>query len=168
MITIPQYLLESSFCLLVFYGFYHFFLQKETFFQLNRVYLIACPILSLSIPFINISFQKDAPAESLEAFFYPAIESAQNLNDLVWEQMRAPSPVFSLSVSDVIMAIYLFGAFLMGFSLLRGLWNLSRLIRHGKRSKSKDFTLVETQNNFPAASFFGYIFWNQKLVMSKN
>ena len=164
MLTIPQYLIESSFCLLLFYGFYHLFLKKETFFQLNRAYLIGTPILSLGIPLINISFQKDAPAESLEAFFYPAIQSAHNLNHLVWEQMRAPTPVFSLSVADVIMAVYLLGVFLMGFSLLKGLWNLSRLIRQGKQSKNKDFTLIETQKNFPAASFFGYIFWNQQIT----
>jgi len=164
MLTIPQYLLESSFCLAIFYGFYHLFLKKETFFQLNRAYLLATPIMALSIPLLNISFQKDAPPESLEAFFYPAIQSANNLNEVVWEQMRAPSPVFSLSVADVIMAIYLVGIFLMSFSLLKGLWNLGRLIRHGKRSKNKEFTLVETQNNFPAASFFGYIFWNQQIT----
>ncbi len=164
MLSIPQYLLESSFCLAIFYGFYHLFLKKETFFQLNRAYLLATPIAALSIPLLNISFQKDAPPESLEAFFYPAIQSANRLNEVVWEQMRAPSPVFSLSVADVIMAIYLMGIFLMSFSLLKGLWNLGRIIRRGKRSKNNEFTLVETQNNFPAASFFGYIFWNQEIT----
>lgn len=164
MLTIPQYLLESSFCLAIFYGFYHLFLKKETFFQLNRAYLLATPVLALSIPLLNISFQKDAPPESLEAFFYPAIQSANNLNEVVWEQMRAPSPVFSLSVADVILAIYLMGIFLMSFSLLKGLWFLGRIIRQGKQSKNKEFTLVETQNNFPAASFFGYIFWNQQIT----
>ncbi|MFK7981009.1 MAG: M56 family metallopeptidase, partial [Saprospiraceae bacterium] len=164
MLSIPQYLLESSFCLAIFYGFYHLFLKKETFFQLNRAYLLATPIAALSIPLLNISFQKDAPPESLEAFFYPAIQSANNLNEVVWEQMRAPSPVFSLSVADIIMAIYLIGIFLMSFSLLKGLWNLGRIIRRGKRSKNNEFTLVETQNNFPAASFFGYIFWNQQIT----
>lgn len=164
MLTIPQYLLESSFCLVIFYGFYYLLLSKETFFQLNRAYLVATPIFALSIPLLNISFQKDAPEESLATFFYPAIESANNLNELVWEQMRTPTPVFSLSVADVLMAIYLIGAFLMAFSLLRGLWNLSQIIRNGKQSKNSKFTLVETQNNFPAASFFGYIFWNQQIT----
>ena len=164
MLTIPQYLIESSFCLAIFYGFYHLFLKKETFFQFNRAYLLTSPVLALSIPLLNISLYKDAPPESLEAFFYPAIQSANNLNEVVWEQMRAPSPVFSLSVADVILAIYLMGIFLMSFSLLKGLWNLGCLIRQGKRSKNKEFTLVETQNNFPAASFFGYIFWNQGIT----
>ncbi|MEM1124345.1 MAG: M56 family metallopeptidase, partial [Bacteroidota bacterium] len=164
MLTIPQYLIESSFCLLIFYGFYALFLRKETFFQLNRAYLVATPIFALSIPLLNISFQKDAPAESLEAFFYPAIQSAHHINDLVWEQMRAPTPVFSLSVADVLMAIYMIGVFLMTFSLLRGLWSLTKIIRGGKRSKNNEFTLVETQNNFPAASFFSYIFWNQQIT----
>lgn len=164
MLSIPQYLLESSFCLGLFYGFYHFFLRKETFFQLNRAYLILAPVLSLGIPLMNIAFQKDAPAESLEALLYPAIQSANNLNDLVWEQMRAPSPVFSLSIADLLMATYLIGGTLMFFSLARGLWNLGKLIRQGKHSKNNEFTLIETQQNFPAASFFGYIFWNQQIT----
>ena len=78
--------------------------------------------------------------------------------------MQAPSPVFSLSVADVIMAIYLMGVFLTTFSLLRGLWNLVGIIRKGKRQKTGAVTMVSTAADFPAASFFSYIFWNQQIT----
>ena len=165
MLSIPQYLIETSICLIIFYSFYHFFLQKETFFQLNRSYLLATPFLSLLIPYWNISLRREeVVTTAFDAVIYPAMQSAQQVQAVFWEQMREPTPVFSLSVSDVIMAIYLGGVFLMGFSLLRSLWRLTRLIKRGKRQKKEGFTQVELQDNFPAASFFGYIFYNQQIT----
>ena len=165
MLSIPQYLIESSFCLILFYSFYHFFLSKETFFQLNRVYLLMTPILSLGIPFLNISYRKEAVVEqTLEAVIYPAIQTAQEVQTVFWEQMDAPSPLFSLSVSDIIMAIYLLGVAIMAFTLFKSLFRLSRLIRKGKKQKQEGYTKVELEDAFPAASFFGYIFWNQDII----
>lgn len=160
-----QYLLESSVCLLVFYGFYHFLLRKETFFQLNRLYLLATPILSLLIPYLNISFRKEATAvTAFDAVIYPAIQSAQQVQLVFWEQMHASTPVFSLSVSDVLMAFYIGGVLLMTLTLVKSLWSINRLIRQGKREKLDGFTKVEISENFPAASFFGYLFWNQQIT----
>ena len=165
MLSIPQYLIESSFCLILFYSFYHFFLSKETFFQLNRIYLLATPVLSLSIPFLNISYRKEVVTEeTLEAVIYPAIQTAQQVQTVFWEQMDTPSPLFSLSVSDIIMAIYLIGACIMATTLLKSLFHLSQLIVRGKKQKQEGYTKVELEDTFPAASFFGYIFWNQNIT----
>ena len=165
MLSIPQYLIESSFCLLLFYCFYHFFLSKETFFQLNRVYLLSTPILSLGIPFLNITYRKESLAEeTLEAVIYPVIQTAQEVQTVFWEQMDTPSPLFSLSVSDIILGVYMIGVCLMSLTLLMSLLRLSRLILTSKKQKEEGYTKVELEDHFPAASFFGYIFWNQKIT----
>jgi len=53
-----NYLLWANAYLAIFYGFYWFFLRKETFFQLNRVYLIGSTLLSFIIPFLDLGMFK--------------------------------------------------------------------------------------------------------------
>ncbi|AVR45204.1 blaR1 peptidase M56 [Christiangramia fulva] len=64
---ITQYILEIIVFQLAFLLIYEFWLQKETFFNLNRIYLLATPILSFLIPFIRIEgLQKSAPAVAFQ------------------------------------------------------------------------------------------------------
>ncbi len=48
-----HYLLQVNLYLVLFYGFYHVALRKETFFHLNRVYLLGAAALSFFIPLIQ-------------------------------------------------------------------------------------------------------------------
>jgi TonB family protein len=48
-----QYLLLVNLYLVLFYAFYTLLLRKETFFQLNRVYLVSAALLSFFIPLIQ-------------------------------------------------------------------------------------------------------------------
>lgn len=54
-----QYLLLANTYLILLYGFYVLLLHKETFFQLNRVYLISSILLALLIPAIKADWVKD-------------------------------------------------------------------------------------------------------------
>lgn len=51
-----HYLLQVNIYLVVFYAFYRLLLTKETYFVLNRVYLICSGIFSLAIPFIQLDW----------------------------------------------------------------------------------------------------------------
>ena len=51
-----QYLLFVNLYITLFFSFYSVFLKKETFFQLNRLYLVSCVIISFLIPFIQASW----------------------------------------------------------------------------------------------------------------
>jgi len=48
-----QYLLLVNIYLVLFYGFYALLLRSETFFKLNRIYLVASALLSFLIPVIH-------------------------------------------------------------------------------------------------------------------
>ena len=161
-ITLPQYLLESSLGLLLFYGFYHFFLRRETFFQLNRFYLLVTPLLALTVPLLNIELGAEpvTTTPALDALVYPAVGTANTVENLFWEPVYRPVPLLTLSVGDVLFLIYLAGLLVMGVRLAGSLWRLYRLIRRSRREAAPGYTLVETDATFPAASFFGYVFWN--------
>jgi TonB family protein len=51
-----HYLLLVNFYLVVFFGFYVLLLRRETFFQLNRIYLVAASLLSFLIPLIQANW----------------------------------------------------------------------------------------------------------------
>jgi TonB family protein len=54
-----HYLLLVNFYLVLFFGFYALLLRRETFFQLNRVYLVAASLLSFIIPVIESDWVKN-------------------------------------------------------------------------------------------------------------
>src|SRR5580658_482096 len=54
-----QYLMLVNIYLLLFYGFYVLLLSRETFFQLNRLYLISATLLSFFIPLIQSDWVKN-------------------------------------------------------------------------------------------------------------
>lgn len=54
-----HYLLLVNFYLLLFFAFYVLLLRRETFFQLNRLYLVAASILSFAIPLIQADWVKN-------------------------------------------------------------------------------------------------------------
>lgn len=54
-----HYLLLVNIYLLLFYGFYVVLLCKETFFQLNRIYLVSAALLAFFIPLIQADWVKN-------------------------------------------------------------------------------------------------------------
>jgi TonB family protein len=54
-----HYLLLVNFYLVIFFGFYVLLLRSETFFQLNRVYLVTASLLSFLIPLIQANWVQD-------------------------------------------------------------------------------------------------------------
>jgi hypothetical protein len=169
MAFLTQYLLESSFCLLFFYILYHFLLRKETFFQLNRAYLLATPIISLLIPLVQIPLvsptQGELPAEGLNLdIVYPAITGANALEETIWEPVHNQTlQAWPFSFGEVLTVLYLIGLTMM--ALRRGLilWKMIGWISaREKQTKFNGYTLVEVEGNYPAASFLNYILLNPK------
>ncbi|RAJ25515.1 M56 family metallopeptidase [Pedobacter cryoconitis] len=60
--TWAHYLLQVNIYLVIFYAFYSLLLAKETYFLLNRIYLLAAGTLSLVIPFLRPEWFVRQPA----------------------------------------------------------------------------------------------------------
>ena len=54
-----HYLLQVNLYLILFYGFYHIVLRKETFFYLNRAYLLATSALAFFIPMLQFTWVRE-------------------------------------------------------------------------------------------------------------
>lgn len=60
--SFAHYLLQVNLYLIVFFGVYKLLLDKETYFTLNRIYLVAAGILSLCTPFIRLEWLTEQKA----------------------------------------------------------------------------------------------------------
>lgn len=72
-----NYLFWANSYLAVFYGFYWFFLRKETFFQLNRGYLLSGIFLSFILPILDMKGYF-FPVESTQFFYILGFEAQVN------------------------------------------------------------------------------------------
>lgn len=161
-ISIIQYLFESSVALLSFYLLYHWGLKKETFFQLNRWYLLSMPAVALIIPLINLEMST-AVTEGTLPIFHPVMEEFYAWQENTWTlEDDSMSSLWQVSLGDVLYWCYWVGFLLMAIRLLRGLLVLTNEMRQATARRAGKVVYLETDQERPTASFFSYIFWNAK------
>ena len=160
------YLLESAICMAILYGFYVLLLRRETFFQLNRCYLLAAALLSFLLPALHIPLEKNTPPTSnapraeLLAPLPTVVETVQMAPATLQRELLAASPA-GLTIAEVLWMVYLAGAtFFLGRTLLR-FYRLWRLLRHSRLERMGGVQIAYTKTN-TLASFFGYIIWPEK------
>ncbi|MDT0552809.1 M56 family metallopeptidase [Urechidicola vernalis] len=145
-----NYIVQVVLFQILFLVVYDLFLQKETFFKWNRLYLLATPVLSFIIPFIKFESLKNSVSQE-SIIWLP--EVVLNPEMVMVEQMSNPTETFNL-----LNWLFYIG---VGVSVLLFLWNLTkivRLIRQNKKVKQQQFSLVLMDNQKSPFSFFNYIF----------
>ncbi len=140
-VHVSQFLIESSICLLLFYGFYGLVLRKETFFQLNRLYLLVTPLLSIAIPLIHVELYRPEVEPVVDPWVLLLLSQSAGLPDTLEQSVGG-----GIRVGDLLLVGYVLGLVLMLFRLGMAFRGLRRLLRGDTR-----------QLRGPAASFFGHI-----------
>lgn len=98
-----HYLLQVNIYLVIFYCFYKLLLDKETYFVLNRIYLIASGVLSLAIPFLRFEwFNKQKVTQHIYT-------SVDQLNSLVNKATIVEDAKEEFNWGNLIVLIYLLG-----------------------------------------------------------
>jgi len=146
------YILQSGLCLAVYYSVYELFLKRETYFQLNRIFLVSGLLLSFFIPAFPITSPFKTPAAPIK-FDYASIPSAS---------MRG------FGSADFLYVLYGIGVlvFLLRFGLQ--LAKLRRVVRtHGIR-RLCGAKIVAADRLFSPFSFLDIIFINQESSIDAN
>lgn len=146
-----HYLLQVNLYLILFYGFYHIVLRKETFFDLNRAYLLATSALAFFIPMLQFTWVRE-----------------QLVSDSVYHTMKyiydpqmyyTPTETFvqqGWAWGDMIAVVYITGVLIgigrMGLQMAY----LGNLLR-GKSQKKNV--------NKSAFSFFNFLFVSKDMPM---
>lgn len=133
------YLIQVNLYLMAFYAFYRLLLSKETFFGLNRGYLIGSTLLSFCIPVLQSEWLKDlfAPEQIQQA--------ASQFNLQAYEFLFVPqAEVETLSLGELLSWVYFT---VVGILLIRLTYRLIKAYSWVKNP----------QNSLQACSFFNYI-----------
>ena len=119
--SLMRYILESGICLALFYAGYWIFLKKETYFNLNRFYLVFSVIFSFIIPALNI------PS--------PLVIS-QGMETTFRMTETAAFPGRSLGMGEIFLFVYAAG---FGLFFLRFIFHLARLFIVVKKFGIKNY-----------------------------
>ena len=148
------YFLQVNVCWLLFYGAYYALLSKETFFRLNRLWLIVSLLCGLALPFVADYFAvKVVPTELFVMTLEPFVVTATTFqHDLV-------SDTEGVALRCLAMG-YMLGVAVLTARFLAGLFLIFKLFLQSKREKKDGFLLVFTEGGIPPFSFFRFIFIN--------
>ena len=143
------YLVESSVCLAIFYLVYWVLLKRETFFNLNRFFLVSSVGFSLVIPLIRIS----SPIASRQLF-----ERIYALSPASVTPAAAATQASSVSIFDVLLGIYLLGVGLMLFRFCYKLLKVFTLIKKNGVQRFDGLKVVFMETHCSPFSFFNFVF----------
>ena len=142
-----EYFIKASAVLCIFYVCYKVFLEKETFFNANRWFLLSGLIIATLLPFVVIPvYVEYAPIAISENLLTAAPTTRNNHNHL--------------SVSIIITWIYLAGLIFFLVKLFLEFLSLFSLVKDHKNKKQTRFTYIKTTKNTPPFSFFNWIVYN--------
>lgn len=148
-----DFLLKANLYGLLFASCYWLLLRRHTFFGLNRAYLLASVVLSLTLPLVTL------PAKTVETLPMPVGVIALPINTISVSavEVRQPEPDWEK------LALWGYGlvtlALLTRLSIRTG--RLLTLIRQSPRLAENGYVLVQPNNPaLPTFSFFRYIILN--------
>ena len=142
-----NYLLQVNLYLILFYGFYRILLRTETFFNLNRGYLVASAALAFFIPLMQ--------SEWVRSWFVTE-QISQTITTLYDPQVfyvQASKQAHTLTLGDFMAVFYIVGI-LIGIARFGG-----NLVFLGKLMKRK----IDHKDSKQAFSFFNVLFVSKEL-----
>lgn len=145
------YLLTASLYLLLFYGCYALLLRRNTFFGLNRLYLLVSVVLSLLLPLIQL------PADTANALPVGTVT-------LPVFTVGSPQDAATgrLTITQGFWLVYGLGVLIMLIRLGLNLIAVFRLIRRGTAEQKPAYTLIRLPDTHtPSFSFGQYLVLNQ-------
>ena len=128
--NIAHYLLQVNLYLVAFYALYILLLAKETYFVINRIYLIAAGILSLVIPYIRLDWFAKAEVHQQ---FYVSVDQMLSQAVVVTEVEK------HFNWGLLIVAVYVFGVLFFTAKLIFKLLHLKKLFKTGINEQAFSF-----------------------------
>lgn len=154
------YVVQSGISLILLYGVYWLFLRKDTFFMVNRSFLVATAVFSMAIPLFHFNWL--FPTESASTY-YAALQMV-TINATRVESTFAEN----LTLLQIVIIVYLTGVAIFGVRFMVQIAQLLLMIRKYGISRHEGLRIVFTDSNYSPFSFFNLIFINRKQLNREN
>lgn len=161
--NLVNFIIESGISLALLSLIYLLFLRKETFFRLNRLFLLFSILFSVILPFLHFRVytpQSNMLAEVTVTPYRNVLEAVT-----IYGQDLSGAMVKSISSSKIIILIYLLGLlFFLGRMIFR-IVQILLIISRNEVQRIDNYRFVLVDKEFSPFSFLGYIFINPKRRM---
>lgn len=151
------YLLEANFYMTVFYVMYLLVLRNETFYQLNRAWLLGSSVLAFFIPLVQLDFLRPV-RQAVQTLQLTPVNGQHQL-------VLAPTSNYAPHYNWYLI-VYLLIAVVMLGSLLGKVAKLVRLSKSGVKHTNGTYKIIHTADQ-SAFSFFNYLFVGSGLASSE-
>ncbi|WP_264559057.1 M56 family metallopeptidase [Flavobacterium sp. N2270] len=153
--AIFTYFLKVNGLLITFFLAYYFLLRKETFFNKNRWFLLLGLFASVILPlitFTKIVWVEPSPViyETVSTDFVPYI-----IENKVIEE--------PIDWNSILFYVYLGISVVFMVKILIEILSFFRIIKFGKRTKTKEAILIDNESNENPFSFFNHIVFNRRM-----
>lgn len=147
--AILNFLIEASIALAILYLPFLAIGKNNTFHTTNRLILVGSLLFSVVVPFFhfpNLTSTVSIPVITLQEF--------------IVNSGSAPEAARTISLSQFLWSIYLFGCIIFTVNMLITTIKLFAVIRKSQIITNKHFRMVITDQKSSPFSFFNYIFYN--------
>ncbi|MEI6091348.1 MAG: M56 family metallopeptidase [bacterium] len=148
-----HYILESSLAMGLFYLAYYFFLRNETFFKINRAYLLITLLSSFVLPLIRLPQIKFlSSSKPIEIY----------LSNLVVTTTNSSAVSTKFGISDWLVIVYLCFVGILILRLILSFYYIRKLKLNSNIYIDKDCTIAYTNTEISPFSFLNTIFIGNK------
>ena len=142
---IVLYLIESSLCISVLYAIYWFFLRRDTFFSLNRCYLILMVLFSTLFPLLPFHWTPSNPSDSLVVLLEPVIITPEKVEQTL---------LAHLDWIEIAAAVYSTGVVIFLIRFVLQLIQINLIYRRFGSVKNYGNHVVFVDHGYSPFSFF--------------
>ncbi len=142
-----EYLLKTSALVAIFYLCYKLFLERDTFFESNRWFLLIGLVSSFIIPFLVIPIYVEQTSIDLSQYVFS--------NQIPQQNTEKP-----FNVLDYLPFVYLTGFVFFSVRFIFQFFSLALVILKNKGERNGSYVYIKTTNNVSPFSFFNWIVFN--------
>ncbi|MCK9218954.1 MAG: M56 family metallopeptidase [Bacteroidales bacterium] len=153
------YLMQSAFCLTTLFFIYWIFLRRDTFFQMNRLFLIFAGILSLLIPLFPFHRVMQEPVSALVTILEPVLITPDKMEERV---------ISHFQWFEIAWIIYFTGVVVLLIRFLVQTLQLLLLVHRSGIKRINDNKVVLVDHGYSPFSFFNMIFINETNIVPEN
>lgn len=148
------YLFQSCIGLILLYMVYWLFLKNETFFLVNRLYLLCSVVFALLVPLIKIPLSDS----------FSNLMSVNILDTIIVSPDNIEQGFFNrLNVFNILTIIYFAGAAIFLIRFLLKLFQIILLINKHEIIHKNGLKIIYLDKNYSPFSFLNFVFLNQDI-----
>lgn len=165
MISLVNFILESGISLALLSLIYVMFLRKETFFKINRWFLLGSVLFSVVLPVLKLRILTPKPMMLNEITVTPYTNLLEAIT--VYSQGFSGTVEQAVLSTNMLIYIYMAGVFLFFARFIFRIIQLSLIIRRSKVQAADGFKLVILKKETSPYSFLSYVFVSESLMKTK-